>query len=126
MRILSTADICVDPDPSNAYNDRSTMVKMAEYMALGKPVVAFDLPEHRHTAGAAAVYATPNDEFDFARKLDDLMDDPGERHRMGDFGRSRVETELAWRHQEARLVAAYDDLLFSRVGGVGSQGEVGG
>ena len=68
-KYLSAADICVDPDPKNPYNDRSTMIKMAEYMALAKPIVAFDLTEHRATAGEAALYAKPNDEHDFARLI---------------------------------------------------------
>jgi len=110
MRYLSTADICVDPDPSNPFNDRSTMIKMTEYLALGKPVVAFDLPEHRVTAGEAAVYAMANSESDFAEKLAALMDDPPRRKAMGDIGRARVADHLAWEHQAPRLVAAYESL----------------
>jgi len=110
MRYLSTADICVDPDPSNPFNDRSTMIKMTEYMALGKPIVAFDLPEHRVTARDAAVYARPNDELDFAQQLVLLMDNPERRHRMGQIGRARIETELAWSYQEKHLLAAYETL----------------
>ena len=36
LRYLSTADICVDPDPYDPFNDRSTMIKMMDYMAVGK------------------------------------------------------------------------------------------
>jgi glycosyltransferase involved in cell wall biosynthesis len=107
IKYLSTADICVDPDPSNPFNDRSTMIKMTEYMALGKPVVAFDLPEHRVTAGDAAVYASANDELDFAAKIAGLMDAPDRRAQMGRIGRQRVETGLAWSHQVPNLLAAY-------------------
>ena len=89
IRYLSTADICVDPDPSNPFNDRCTMVKMMEYMALGKPIVAFDLPEHRVTAQDAAVYARPNDELDFAQHIATLMDDPARR----DNGTGRERTD---------------------------------
>jgi glycosyltransferase involved in cell wall biosynthesis len=111
MRYLSTADICVDPDPSNPFNDRSSMIKLTEYMALGKPIVAFDLPEHRFTAQEAAVYAEPNDELDFARRLVELIDDPTRRERMGSSGRQRIETELGWHHQEERLLGAYSQLV---------------
>ncbi|MHB1295061.1 MAG: glycosyltransferase family 4 protein [Anaerolineae bacterium] len=110
IRYLSTADICVDPDPSNDFNDRCTMVKMMEYMALGKPIVAFDLPEHRVSAQEAALYARPNDELDFARLLDALADDPERRARMGAYARRRVEGELAWHHQERHLFEAYETL----------------
>jgi glycosyltransferase involved in cell wall biosynthesis len=107
---LSAADICVTPDPSNPYNDCCTMIKNMEYMALAKPVVAFDLPEHRITAQAAAVYARPNDELDFARKIALLMDDPERRALMGQYGRKRIETELAWPYQAKRLLEAYASL----------------
>ena len=60
-RVLATADVCVVPDPSNPYNDRSTIVKIMDYMALGKPIVAFDLPEHRITADGAASFVPAND-----------------------------------------------------------------
>jgi glycosyltransferase involved in cell wall biosynthesis len=108
---LSAAHICVAPEPSNSYNDRSTAVKVMEYMALGKPIVAFDLPEHRFTARDAAVYARPNDELDFARKIAALMDAPDRQRGMGQKGKERVEKELAWLHQEKRLIEAYRALL---------------
>ena len=110
LRYLSTADICIDPDPSNAFNDRCTMIKMMEYMAMGKPIVAFDLPEHRVSGGEAAVYARPNEELDLARKIAELMDDPNLRSRMGRIGRQRVETDLHWDRQAEQLIRAYDSI----------------
>jgi glycosyltransferase involved in cell wall biosynthesis len=107
MRYLSTADICVGPDPKNQFTDRSTMIKIMEFMTLGKPVVVFDLTEHRFTAQEAAIYATPNDERDFAQKIVLLMDDPQRREQMGKFGQERVHSQLAWPHQEQNLLAAY-------------------
>jgi len=109
-RHLSAADIGVAPEPSNSYNDRSTTIKMMEYMALGKPIVAFDLPEHRVTAQDAAVYARPNDELDFARQIAALIDDPERRQKLGEIGKKRVETELAWSYQEKHLLEAYEAL----------------
>ena len=111
MPYLSATDICVVPDPSNPYNDRSTVIKLMEYMALGKPVVAFDLPEHRFTAQSAVVYVRPNDELAFAQTLAALMDDPARREAMGRFGRRRVETVLAWKYSAPKLIQAYNQLL---------------
>jgi glycosyltransferase involved in cell wall biosynthesis len=107
LRYVTTADICVDPDPSNPFNDRSSMIKMSEYMALGKPIVAFDLPEHRFTAERAAAYAKPNDDRDFARVIAELSHDPERRAEMGRYGRRRVEETLAWQHSVPRLLEAY-------------------
>ena len=99
---LSAADICVAPEPSNALNDHSTIVKVMEYMALGKPIVAFDLPEHRYSAGAGAVYAKPNEELDFARKIAALLADADLRQRVGRAGRARGgETGLVGASQGA-------------------------
>lgn len=111
---LSAVDICVAPEPSNSYNDRSSMIKLTEYMALGKPIVAFDLPEHRFTAQSAALYIRANDEFAFARALDELIDDPVRQQEMGAFGRRRVETALAWDYSALKLVEAYRQLLSVR------------
>ncbi|MCU1329505.1 MAG: glycosyl transferase group 1 [Bryobacterales bacterium] len=108
LRALSSADICVDPDPCNPYNDCSTMIKIAEYMALRKPIVAFDLHESRYTAKDAALFACGNDELDFARKLVDLMDDEPSRHFMGMSGRLRAEQCLSWAHSVPNLLAAYN------------------
>jgi len=109
--IMSTADVCVNPDRANEMNDKSTMNKILEYMALGKPIVQFDLTEGRFSAGESSAYARPNDTVDFARKLSELLDDPERRATMGAIGRSRVESGLAWHHQIPTLLKAYDTAM---------------
>ncbi|MCB0187249.1 MAG: glycosyltransferase family 4 protein, partial [Caldilineaceae bacterium] len=104
---LSTADIGLDPDPSNPFNDRSTMIKMMEYMAMGKPIVAFDLPEHHITAADAALYAQPNDVRDFARQIAALIDDSDRRRHMGGIGQQRIAQQFAWPYQAQQLLRAY-------------------
>jgi glycosyltransferase involved in cell wall biosynthesis len=108
LEVLSTADVCVNPDEANAMNDKSTMNKIMEYMALGKPIVQFDLTEGRFSAGAASLYARPNDSVDLAEKIVALLDDPERRAAMGRFGRRRVQQELAWPYEAPKLLAAYD------------------
>lgn len=107
LEMLNTADVCVNPDVANEMNDKSTMNKIMEYMALGKPVVQFALTEGWFSARDASLYARKNDERDLAAKIVELLDDPERRVRMGHLGRSRVESELEWRHQEPKLLAAY-------------------
>jgi glycosyltransferase involved in cell wall biosynthesis len=114
--ILNTCDVCVNPDPLDAFNDLATTIKVMEYMALAKPVVQFDLKEARVTAGVAAWYARPNDAGDFARLLCRLLDDAAARARMGAFGRQRIETELEWRYERARLVSFYERFAAGREG----------
>ncbi|MED5619599.1 glycosyltransferase family 4 protein [Ideonella sp. BN130291] len=111
LEMLNTADVCVNPDVANDMNDKSTMNKIMEYMALGKPIVQFDLTEGRFSAAEASVYATRNDERDMARKIVELLDDPQRRERMGRFGRERVENVLEWKYEVPKLLAAYDRLF---------------
>jgi len=107
--VLSTADVCVNPDRPNTMNDKSTMNKIMEYMAMGKPIVQFDLTEGRYSAGDASLYA--RDSADFGDKIITLLDNPHERQTMGDFGRKRVAEELAWPHEIPKLLAAYKTIL---------------
>jgi glycosyltransferase involved in cell wall biosynthesis len=107
LAMLNTADVCVNPDIANDMNDSSTMNKIMEYMALGKPIVQFDLTEGRYSAQEASLYAAKNDPIDFGNKIVELLGDPARRARMGAYGRRRVEDQLEWRHEAPKLLAAY-------------------
>ncbi|MHB8473043.1 MAG: glycosyltransferase family 4 protein [Gammaproteobacteria bacterium] len=111
LEMLNTADVCVNPDVANEMNDKSTMNKIMEYMALGKPIVQFDLTEGRFSAQNASLYANKNDAIDLAEKIVQLLDDPQLREEMGNFGRSRVENELEWKFEAPRLLGAYEVLF---------------
>ncbi len=115
LKYLSTADICVDPNPSNPLNDYSTWIKVMEYMSLGKPIVSYNLKETRFSAQSAALYATPNNEREFAQRIIELMDNPQLRKEMGEFGKKRVNNELAWDIVSENLLAAYKKLLPNKV-----------
>ncbi len=109
--MLNTADVCVNPDVVNEMNDKSTMNKVMEYMALGKPIVQFDLTEGRVSAQGAALYADKNDERDLARRIVYLLDRPELRAQMGAIGRQRVKCKLAWEHEVPNLLRAYNALF---------------
>jgi len=111
LEMLNTADVCVNPDVANEMNDKSTMNKIMEYMALAKPIVQFDLSEGRFSAQEASLYARRNDTKDLAEKILLLLDDQVKRKAMGDFGRNRIITELEWKYEEPKLLEAYR-LLF--------------
>jgi glycosyltransferase involved in cell wall biosynthesis len=107
---LATADVCVSPDPRNPLNDVSTMNKVLEYMACGRAIVAFDLREHRYSAGEGALYAVPNRDEDFAARIAELLADPERRERMGAYNRQRFLERMAWEHNAGELIRAYEPL----------------
>lgn len=111
LEVLNTADICVNPDEYNEMNDKSTMNKVMEYMALGKAIVQFDLAEGRFSAQEASLYAKPNDAIDLAEKMIELLDDPERAEKMGAFGYRRVKNELEWSYEKENLYKAYRKLF---------------
>jgi glycosyltransferase involved in cell wall biosynthesis len=107
-RILATADVCVSPDPLNPLNDVSTMNKILEYMACSRPIVCYDLREHRYSAGDGALYATPNREAELGDRIAELLDDPERRARMGAYNRRRFLEQMAWEYSAKHLLETYD------------------
>ena len=110
---LNTADVCVNPDEYNEMNDKSTMNKILEYMALGKPIVQFDLTEGKYSAQKASLYAKPNDSKDLAEKIIFLLDNEEKRVEMGQYGMNRIKNELSWEHTSKELLRGYDSLFAS-------------
>jgi len=108
---LSSCDVCVNPDPLNPLNDKSTMNKILEYMALERSIVQYDLLEGKRSAEDASLYADPNNIPDFATKIEDLLADPEKRAEMGRIGRSRMVDTLEWKHQVPKLLNAYAQVL---------------
>jgi glycosyltransferase involved in cell wall biosynthesis len=109
-RYLSTSEVCVSPDPKNDLNDSSTMNKVLEYMALGRPIVAFDLKETRYSAGEGALYASANDYRDFGDKILELLDDEERRTAMGEQNSRRLRESLSWDSSKKCLLDAYEML----------------
>jgi glycosyltransferase involved in cell wall biosynthesis len=117
LDLLSTADVCVNPDRPCEMNDISTMIKIMEYMALAKPIVQFDMKEGRVSAGESSLYADPSKGIvDFAEKILWLLDHADERRRMGELGKARVENELAWEFSVPHLLRAYERAVGPRSG----------
>lgn len=108
--ILASADICVNPEFKNEFTDKSTMIKIMDYMVFGKPIVQFDTTEGRVTAGESAKYIRNNDEVAFAKTIINLLGDPEKRKKMGDIGRRRIQQVLNWEKQKENLKSAYEYL----------------
>ena len=114
MEILSTADVCVNPDIANEMNDKSTMNKIMEYMALGKPIVQFEMTEGRFSAKKASLYAKPNDYKSLMERIIEIIDNPKKGKEMGEYGRLRVVSKLQWKHEIPKLLAGYNALKLKK------------
>jgi glycosyltransferase involved in cell wall biosynthesis len=113
IKRLSSCDVCVSPDPLNPLNNKSTMNKILEYMALERAIVQYDLLEGRRSAADASLYAQPNNVEDFATKIEILLSNPDARSQMGRLGFERMVQSLEWKHQVPRLLKTYADILGS-------------
>jgi glycosyltransferase involved in cell wall biosynthesis len=111
FEILSTSDVCLSPDPYNPLNDKSTMTKVMEYMALAKPIVSFDLKEARYSAQDSALYVENNNPEAFAKGILRLLKDPIVSSEMGQKGRKRVLEHLSWKIQSKELLNTYQFAL---------------
>jgi len=111
LKVLNTADVCVNPDKPTAMNDLSTMNKIMEYMALKKPIVQYTLKEGKFSAQEASLYAKNTDPIDFAEKILSLLDDTGLRVKMGEFGYDRVLNKLSWDYEKDKLISIYRKAL---------------
>lgn len=122
LEALNTVDVCVNPDEYNEMNNKSTMNKIMEYMALAKPIVQFDLLEGRHSAQEASLYANRNDSVDMAEKIMHLLDHPELRSQMGAFGRHRVVHELEWNYEKEKYLNVYRECFGLEIKNGGANG----
>ncbi len=108
-QILAAADICIDPAPPSELNHRSTMIKIAEYLTAGRPVVAYDLVETSRTLGGAGIVVAPGDVGALAAAIARLARDGDERAALATKGRARA-AKLTWERSERALLTAYEGL----------------
>jgi glycosyltransferase involved in cell wall biosynthesis len=107
--LIAAADICIDPAPCSELNHRSTMIKVTEYLAAGRPVVAFGLTETRRTAEDAALYAPCGDLEAFAELIVQLAREPALREELSERAIERADG-LVWERSEVELLGAYERL----------------
>ena len=108
---LSALDIGVIPDPPNPCNDKLSMNKVFEYMALGLPFVQFDLPQSRGEAGEAAVVAREATPVALAEAMVGLLDDGAARQRMGAYGLATAQRDFQWANEKQALLGAYRQVI---------------
>lgn len=112
-RVLSTADVAVDPCPFSPHANVSTATKIMEYMFFSLPIVAFDLLETRRSGADSLCYARLGDEAHFSRLIIELLRDEPRRRAFGSAARQRLDTALCWRESTRSLISLMDELVGS-------------
>lgn len=108
---LSSFDIGVIPDPSNAFNDKLSMNKVFEYMALGLPIVMYPLVQAATEAGHAAHVVPESTPEALAEGILNLADDPERCRTMAEFGLEHARRTFSWESQEPALLETYRRVL---------------
>ncbi|TET98026.1 MAG: glycosyltransferase, partial [Candidatus Stahlbacteria bacterium] len=111
FKILSSVDLCVDPQKESEVLNKSTPLKIMEYMALGKPIVQYDGTEGRFSAKGASLYIENNDEYAFGDAIIYLLNNEKKRKEMGEYGIKRVREFLQWDIQKKNLLKIYREVL---------------
>jgi len=104
---LNTCDICLSPDPFSELSNVSTMIKIMEYMAHGKPILSFNLLENKFSAGNAAVYVNRSDPKEYGDAMVELLFNEKLRTEIGKAGLKRFQDEFNWEKSERNLIKAY-------------------
>jgi glycosyltransferase involved in cell wall biosynthesis len=109
-KYLHSSDICIEPAPDNELNRHSTFIKVMEYMAAGKPIVAYDLKETKISTNNSALLVRPGKVKEFAKAIKKLIDEPQLRLELGNTGKNRIQNQLNWENTSLNLKRAYDSL----------------
>jgi glycosyltransferase involved in cell wall biosynthesis len=110
LELVSEADVCIDPAPCSDLNHRTTMVKIVEYLSLGRPTVAYALRETSRTAGDAAVLAPCGDRARFVAAIVAFARSPELRDEYAARARRRA-SDLGWESSEKALLEGYARLF---------------
>ena len=87
-------------------------IKLFEYMACGKPVVASNFPEIAKVVKEAdcGILVDPTDVDEIVDAILYLLEHPEEAKRMGENGRRAVEEKYSWNKMEEKLLELYGRL----------------
>lgn len=108
---LATADVCLSPEPPADFNQRSSFIKLTDYMSYGKATVCFDLLESRRTLGPAGIFVDRDDPALFGDAILRVLDDPADRQRLGAIALARLRSSFHWGLSRRVLLDAYETVI---------------
>ena len=111
--LLAQAMVLVLPNPASAISTHFTSpLKLFEYMAAGRAIVASDLPAIREILrdGDNALLVEPGDPAAIAGAVQRLIDDPALAARLARAAHARA-TDFTWARRAERLEALFDEVV---------------
>ncbi|MEW6237657.1 MAG: glycosyltransferase family 4 protein [Candidatus Omnitrophota bacterium] len=106
-RYLSLADVALAPFELNDVTRAKSPLKIAEYLAMGLPVVASDVGETRKMTLGAGSCAACGDIKTMTEKTLWILKNPNVRQSMSAAGRKTAERKYNWKVHVDSLEAAY-------------------
>ena len=112
---IAASDICVNPMPYTLTCRAGSPIKVFEYMAVAKPVVAtaLDSVEGVVINGETGLITKPEAD-DIAQKILLLAENPGIRDKIGRNARQKVVAEYEWEKLGDKLIDAYWQAIENR------------
>ncbi|MCP4649196.1 MAG: glycosyltransferase family 4 protein [PVC group bacterium] len=104
---LAAADIAVACFEDNDITRCKSPLKIAEYMASGKPIVASNVGEVKCMLGGVGVVTTPGDPQSLAEGVMKLLNDEPLCKRLSQKARKRAEEIYNWRNTAENLLNVY-------------------
>jgi glycosyltransferase involved in cell wall biosynthesis len=108
---IAAADICVAPFEDNEITRCKSPLKIVEYLASGKAIVASDVGEVRNMLEDAGVIVPPGNADRIAEEIMKLAGNDARREAMAVAARRRVEIKYNWRSSAEALEKAYEALV---------------
>lgn len=106
--ILAATDIAVACFSDERFVRCKSPLKVAEYLAAGKAIVASNVGEVPWMTGGAAELVQPGSVEDLARGIAALLDDPQRRKELGKKARERAVKEVNWKRSAEILAELYE------------------
>lgn len=108
---IAAADVCVACFENNDITQCKSPLKLAEYLAMGKAIVASNVGEVRNMVGGAGIVVEPGNHIVLGAAINFLLSNPSLRLEMSKLARRRAEEKYNWKWSADNLLRLYHALL---------------
>ena len=108
---IAASSVCVAPFRDTKVTRCKSPLKIVEYLASGKPIVASSIPEVKKMVNGSGMLVEPGNYYALAEAILDLMENEQLRKELGTKARKRAETKYDWTNTASSLLSAYEKIL---------------